>query len=422
MTSAKRHVVVLGSNFAGLTVARLLRKYAGDKIDITVIDRKDYVLFIPNIPIEIFANNNPEETLHFPFVKHLERDGTEFIQGEVVGIDVDEQTVAYRPTERAGSATHTLDYDDVVIALGTRLSYDHIDGFEEHGHALSDGYYADELRKYLHDGDYKGGPIAIGSARFEQGHSPHLPDWFPTAEAACEGPPVEVALSLAAWLEDHDMGGPENITVFTPAELIAEDVGEYLAHQLLEMMGEMGFNYKAGVQDIERLTADGIEFANGEQIEAELKIVFPDWEPHGFLKSLPVVDDVGFVVSDLRMRNPDYPNVWTCGDAAALTVPKLGSLGHSQAEIISREIAYEEGAIDEDERADDFWPEVICMGDFGRNKAFYIHSDVWYGGDKEILKIGRIPYWMKLGFKEAYVASGGKVPSWGVPMTEFLLE
>jgi NADH dehydrogenase FAD-containing subunit len=33
------------------------------------------------------------------------------------------------------------------------------------------------------------------------------------------------------------------------------------------------------------------------------------------------------------MRNPIHPEVFAVGDAAALTLPKLGSLGHQQAEI-----------------------------------------------------------------------------------------
>ncbi|MFB6263049.1 MAG: hypothetical protein ABEL76_05410 [Bradymonadaceae bacterium] len=62
------------------------------------------------------------------------------------------------------------------------------------------------------------------------------------------------------------------------------------------------------------------------------------------------------------------------------------------------------------------------MGDFGGRKGFYIHFDVWYGGDTGILKIGYMPYLMKLGFEQAYVTQGGKVPSRGVPATESLLE
>ncbi len=104
------------------------------------------------------------------------------------------------------------------------------------------------------------------------------------------------------------------------------------------MAGQMGFGYKKDTPDIKRITAEGIEFTNGESLEAELKIVFPDWQPHEFMKGLPIVDEVGFVVTDLTMRNPDYPNILAAGDCAAVTVPKLGALGHKQAEIVAKQI------------------------------------------------------------------------------------
>lgn len=37
---ARPHVLVLGGNFAGLGAAQEIRKYAGDSVDITLIDRK----------------------------------------------------------------------------------------------------------------------------------------------------------------------------------------------------------------------------------------------------------------------------------------------------------------------------------------------------------------------------------------------
>ena len=65
----KPKVVVLGCNFAGLTVSRYLRQEAKDAIDITVIDRKNFVNFIPNIPIEVFNNHDPADNLEFSFLK-----------------------------------------------------------------------------------------------------------------------------------------------------------------------------------------------------------------------------------------------------------------------------------------------------------------------------------------------------------------
>lgn len=80
---------------------------------------------------------------------------------------------------------------------------------------------------------------------------------------------------------------------FSPATIIAEDAGEEIVKTFLEMAGQMGFHYEKDTPDIRRITADGVEFSNGKSMEAELKIIFPNWEPHPFIKALPIVDEAG---------------------------------------------------------------------------------------------------------------------------------
>lgn len=412
----KAKILVLGSNFAGLTVARYLHSRAKDSIELTVIDRKNYINFIPNIPIEVFNNNNPANTLEFSFQKFLKQDGTEFIQAEIEKIDAEKKTVYYRPNERDGAAQENLKYDYLVIAVGAKLAFDKIEGFAEFGHTFSDTFYGNEVRKYLYN-DYKGGHIAIGSDRFIQGKDPKLPQ-MPTALAACEGPPVEIAFSMADWLKEHEKGDENNITLFTPAEVIAEDAGEKILNQLLPMVSELGFGYVNNTIGIKRIYKDGIEFKNGDSLEAEMKIIFPNWEPHDFLKEQPFTDDQGFVVTDLYMRNPDYPEIFAVGDAASVTVPKLGSLGHMEAEIVSKMIANDVSDIQME--VEPLHPTVVCFGDMGNHKGFYMHTDEWWGGDTSVLKMGYTPYIMKMGFKTMYQTLGGKVPSWGMPLAEII--
>lgn len=415
------HIVILGSNFAGLTTARYIREYAGKDVRMSCIDRKPYLTFIPNIPIEVWNNNNPEKELHLPFIKFLDRDDIDFIQADVQHIDVEKKTVEYMPTERPGSAAESISYDYLVIALGNRLTFDEIEGFAEYGHTFTDTYYGDKVRRYLHDGDYKGGPVAVGSDLFLQGKSDKLPS-IPVAEAACEGPPVEIAFSMASWLGSRGMGSAETITLFTPADVIAEDAGEKILDELLPMVQEMGFGYKAGTKGIKRIYEDGIEFRDGTSLEAEMKIVFPNWTGHEFLKGLPISDDQGFIITDLYMRNPDYPEVFAVGDAASITVPKLGSLGHLEAEVLAKRIGEQLGNYKPEEPVSPLRFKLICMGDMGGHKGFYMHTDEWWGGDTSILKMGYTPHALKMGFKSMYYTMGGKIPSWGLPMSELIAD
>ncbi|MFN2119724.1 MAG: NAD(P)/FAD-dependent oxidoreductase [Anaerolineales bacterium] len=425
-TRSKPHVVVLGGNFAGLGSAQKIREYAGDSVDITVIDRKSSLLFVPNIPAEVFTNHDPALSMFMDIVKPLDKDDIRFLLGEVKAIDPDDRRVDYVPSERPGAEQHSISYDYLVVALGSRLAYDRIEGFAEYGDTLSDTYHGNKLRRYLHE-DYRGGPIAIGSARFHQGNgadglAPYPGGSIPVAEAACEGPPVETMLSAATWLKEQNMGGPKDITVFTPAAVIAEDAGETVVNELLGIAGGMGFGYKNNTKDIKRLTRDGIEFENGESLEAEVKIIFPDWVAHDFLHDLPISDNMGFIKTDLLMRNPDYPEVFAAGDAAAVTVPKLGAIGHQQCEIVGRQIAKDMHRMSDEQADEHLQPLVLCIGDMGANHAFYIRSNTWYGGGDAVLKMGRVPYMLKMQYKSLFFRREGKVPDWGLNFAEVMTE
>lgn len=423
---AKARVLVLGGNFAGLGSAQEIRRYCGDAVDITVMDRKNYLLFVPNIPAEVFEGRDPAKSLRMDIPDTLDADGIHFVQGEVKGIDVDAHRVDYVPSERPGAASESMGYDYLVVALGNRLAFDRMEGFAEHGHSLTDLHYGNKLRHFLKH-DYKGGPVVIGSARFHQGDGAKgLQPWpggsIPSAFAACEGPPVETMLSMATWLKNHGMGGPSRITVTTPADLIAEDAGEKVVGQLLGIAGDMGFNYVNKTQDIKRLTKDGIEFANGTSLPAELMIVFPDWRAHDFLRGLPISDSEGFVVTDLLMRNPKYPDVFAAGDVAAVTVPKLGAIGHQECTIVARQIAKDLGRMVPEVADQPLQPVVYCIGDMGGNQAFYIRSNSWYGGPEQVLRMGHVHYLLKMQYKNLFFRNKGKMPDWGLDFSQLLGE
>ena len=173
-TQTAPHGLVLGGNFAGLSSAQRVRQFAGHDVRITVIDRKDYLLFVPNIPADVFENKDPALRQRMELREILARDDIDFIQGEVKGIDVVGKRVEFVPNERTGAEIQRIGYDYLVIAVGNRLAFEKIEGFAEHGHTVADLYHGNRLRRHLHEGGYRGGPVAIGSARFNQGDGPRV--------------------------------------------------------------------------------------------------------------------------------------------------------------------------------------------------------------------------------------------------------
>jgi sulfide:quinone oxidoreductase len=58
----------------------------------------------------------------------------------------------------------------------------------------------------------------------------------------------------------------------------------------------------------------------------------------------------------------------------------------------------------------------------GANQAFYIRSNTWFGGDDAVLKMGHVPYMLKMQYKTLFFRRHGKVPNWGVDAAQVMAE
>ena len=56
---SKPNILILGCNFAGLTAARYIHDTVKDKANITIIDRKSVLLFVPEHPAAGSCQHQP---------------------------------------------------------------------------------------------------------------------------------------------------------------------------------------------------------------------------------------------------------------------------------------------------------------------------------------------------------------------------
>lgn len=112
-------VLVLGGGFAGIAAAKaLLKNTDRSNVHITLIDKNSYHLFTPSL-YELATAEETTKNICIPLHEILK--GVELVKGEVQKIDKDKVHLNNK----------TIDFDYLIIALGSESAYYDIPGLKE---------------------------------------------------------------------------------------------------------------------------------------------------------------------------------------------------------------------------------------------------------------------------------------------------
>ena len=120
-------VVVLGSGYAGTGAVKRLESELDDEADITWVSDVDHHLVLHESH-RCIRDPDVREKVTFD-VADIKSPSTRFVQGRVTDVDVDERSV----TLEDGS---TVDYDYLLIGVGSQTAFFGIEGLEEHSLTL----------------------------------------------------------------------------------------------------------------------------------------------------------------------------------------------------------------------------------------------------------------------------------------------
>jgi NADH dehydrogenase len=121
------NVVVLGSGYAGAGAIQSLESRLGDTADLTWVSDVDYHLVLHEVH-RCIHEPGVGEKITIP-VDEIKSDTTAFRQGRVVGVDT-----GAREVELADGPP--VEYDYLLVALGSRTAFFGIEGLREHAHTL----------------------------------------------------------------------------------------------------------------------------------------------------------------------------------------------------------------------------------------------------------------------------------------------
>jgi len=121
-------VVVLGSGYAGAGAIKSLEDELRGQADITWISDVDYHLVLHEVH-RCISDPSVQEKITIP-IEEIKSPSTRFVEGHVEDVAVDTRAV-----ELADG--RTIEYDYLLVGVGSETAFFGLDGLEEHAHTLN---------------------------------------------------------------------------------------------------------------------------------------------------------------------------------------------------------------------------------------------------------------------------------------------
>ncbi|WP_416839758.1 NAD(P)/FAD-dependent oxidoreductase [Haloferax sp. DFSO52] len=120
-------VVVLGSGYAGAGAVKRLETELGYDAELTWVAENDYHLVLHEVH-RCIRDPSVESSIAIP-IDDVKSSSTNFVKGRATNVNVDERVVELEGGD-------TVDYDYLLVAIGSSTAFFGIDGLEEFAHQL----------------------------------------------------------------------------------------------------------------------------------------------------------------------------------------------------------------------------------------------------------------------------------------------
>ncbi len=303
--------MILGGGFAGAYCAQALQRQRGLDAEVVLIDRNNYFVFTPLL---IEAGTGSIEPRHAVVPMRAFLKTAEFLMAEVVGADMERRRITYRLV--GADADQAIDYDHLVIALGSVTRLPDVPGLREHGVELKSLADAVGLRDRSIALLERANATEDPQERRALLHFVVIGGNFTGVEAAGEG---HMFLQQAARLYRHVDASEATVTLVELGDRILGALGDDLSEYAAAKLRARGMTILLGTT-VTEITHDQVTLTDGSTLRTHTAIWCAGIAPNPVTKgwALPV-DQRGYILCerDLRVRGMD--NVWAIGDGAVNT-------------------------------------------------------------------------------------------------------
>ncbi|MEU5666868.1 NAD(P)/FAD-dependent oxidoreductase [Streptomyces longwoodensis] len=312
---SRPRIVIVGAGFAGYRAARTLSRAARGRADITVLNPTDYFLYLPLLP-QVAAGILEPRRVTVSLSGSL-RD-VRLVLGEADHVDLAARSVHYTDPE---GGTGTLAYDRLVLAAGSVNKLLPIPGVAEHAHGfrgLPEALYLrDHVTRQI-ELAASGDDPATCAARCT----------FVVVGAGYTGTEVAAQGQLLtdALVRKHPprRGVRPRWMLLDLAGRVLPELDRRLSDTADRVLRGRGVEVRTGTS-VKEATRDGVLLTDGEFVGTRTLVWCVGVRPDPLAESLGLPMERGRLLVEPTLRVPGRPEVFACGDAAA--VPDLDEPG-----------------------------------------------------------------------------------------------
>lgn len=391
----KRRIVVLGGGFGGVfTAMHLEKKLRRDKdTEIVLLCRENYFVFQPLLPEIVSGNIGLFDTVS-PLRRLLKR--TTILVREIDEVDLEKKTVTLAPGFRPRQTV--LDYDHLVLALGTVTDFRSSPGLHEHALRFKNLADAVQLRNHLIH--------VLEEATIEK--DPELRRQLLTFVVGGGGfSGVEVCAELNDFLRRATRKEYRSINdseirvmlVHSGGRVLEREVGDKLALYAQSILVKRGIELRLHTR-LDTATPDAAVLSGGERIPTKTVISTVPSSPNPLIETLDLPTERGRLKVDKTGKVEGRDDIWGLGDCVVWPHPDGHGVCPPTAQYAVRQgelLAHNITAQFADKPLKEFgFTGLGKMGSLGHRSAVALLFDKWPVSGMLAWFMWRSVYWMKL--------------------------
>src|ERR1700756_2232036 len=311
----KNRVVIVGGGFGGIYTALEFEKRRDPDFEVTLISQDNFFLFTPMLH-EVAASDLDLTHIINPIRKLLRR--VQFFEGEVQSVDIAKRQVVV--THGSDLHRHSLEYDNIVFALGSVTNFYNIPNLAERAVTMKSLGDTIGLRNRLIEHLEEADTECAANDRVSL-------LTFVVAGGGFAG--VETIGSISDFVKEalpyYRNLRPDMIRVVLvhPGEFVLPELGEQLGRYASRKLAKRGVEIRPNTK-IKAVTSTEVELTDGTRIKSFTLVWTAGTAPHPLLEKLPLPKERQRLKVNGAMGVEGYPGIWALGDCALIPDEKGG--------------------------------------------------------------------------------------------------